>query len=188
MSRLMVSDIFTYNIIVPHSILVYEISTSFLLNSPCLTVGSSIIDRATDCDLLLSEIFSCLIPFATVALLIIVGMTVGVLQHTTHTRTPGSLTKVQCSHCQVALGGGGGGPRSSSSFVGLRSLSSLSESASLDGKGGGEGLRCLVRREVLDRTLIAGETAREPARDAARDTARLSALIIEINSINVNQR
>lgn len=143
------------------------------------------------------------------------GAVVGVRQHTVHTRTPGSFTNVQCSHCQLVSGGGGTGPRPSSStcstVVGgvcvdggpveaggldtgtvrlgsragmrietgagtaARSLSlSLSESASLDGNAGGDGVRCLVRRDVRDRTLIAGDAARDPVRDATRDTPRLS--------------
>lgn len=56
----------------------------------------------------------------------------------------------------------------------MRSLS-LSESASLEGSDGGDGVRCLVRREVRERMLMAGEAARDPTRDAARDAARLSA-------------
>lgn len=43
------------------------------------------------------------------------GTVVGVRQHTTHTRTPGSLTNVQCSHCQLDSDGGGAGPRPSAS-------------------------------------------------------------------------
>lgn len=42
------------------------------------------------------------------------GAVVGVRQHTAHTRSPGSFTNVQCSHCQLDSGGGGAGPRPSS--------------------------------------------------------------------------
>lgn len=44
------------------------------------------------------------------------GAVVGVRQHTAHTRTPGSFTNVQCSHCQFESDGGGAGPRLSSSI------------------------------------------------------------------------
>lgn len=50
---------------------------------------------------------------------------------------------------------------------------SLSVSASLEGSGG-EGVRCLVRREARDLTLAAGDGALDPARDAARDIVRVS--------------
>lgn len=110
------------------------------------------------------------------------GAAVGVRQQTLQTRTPASFTKVQCSHCHETLGGGGGGPSDSASntgssapfFCGSDSLS-LSESASLDGMDGGDGVRYLLRREARDRTLIAGDAARDPTRDVTRDAARLSA-------------
>lgn len=106
----------------------------------------------------------------------ICGATVGVRQQTAQTRKPGSFTNVQCSHCQETSAGGGAGPRESSLSAlefsaGPSSLSlSVSESASLDGSGGGDGVRCLFRRNVRDRTLTVGDAARDPTRDAARET------------------
>lgn len=140
------------------------------------------------------EDFSAIRSLATPLLIasdgIIFGLTVGVRQQTAHTLTPASFTKVQCSHCHDELGGGGGGPREFSSSIScallvfmdslspsLLSLStSLSESASLEGSGG-DGVRCLDRRDARDLTLRAGDGAREPVREAARDTARLSAAV-----------
>lgn len=104
------------------------------------------------------------------------GATVGVLQQTAHTRTPASFTKVQCSHSQALFGAAGGGPSesvlsSSSPFFSSFESLSLSESASLEGNEGGDGVRCLTRRDARERTLNAGDAALE----AARDIARLSA-------------
>lgn len=89
------------------------------------------------------------------------------------------LSSSGCSHRELGRSerefGRSGRARCSFRGLGPGSLSlSLSESASLDGSGG-DGVRCLVRRDARDRTLWAGEAARDPARDAARDIARLSA-------------
>lgn len=60
---------------------------------------------------MVSRVIASVVPLVCGTILAAV---VGVRQHTTHTRTPGSFTNVQCSHCHVASGGGGGGPKSSS--------------------------------------------------------------------------
>lgn len=100
------------------------------------------------------------------------GAAVGVRQHTAHTRTPLSFTNVQCSHSQDDVGAGGGGPNEATfsaacaSFLDLSCSLSLSESASLEGIEG-DGVRGLVRRDIRDLALGAGEAARDPVRDAA---------------------
>lgn len=83
---------------------------SFLhINSLCFLRESLVLIDVLSA--MVSRVIASVVPLVCGTILAAV---VGVRQHTTHTRTPGSFTNVQCSHCHVASGGGGGGPKSSS--------------------------------------------------------------------------
>lgn len=103
------------------------------------------------------------------------GAVVGVRQHTAHTRSPGSFTNVQCSHCQLVSGTGGAGPRSSSS-----ACSAVTGGV---GVGGGRDVAGALGVETVRPTSRLGA---RPGTDAGAAARSLSLSLSESASLDGN--